>query len=227
MSSVNAVHVQLKAFTASFRHILFRSGYQISLLVTPPTTITGILMAAKGDYRLPNGIKFGYEFSYLSSTEDIERTVRFKLAKNTLMRQNEQGIMHRQVLFLPVLDIYTVNDDYFDYFRYPASALTLGRSQDIAWVEKLEKIQLHACEHGRIKSTLVTENVKTRGLVFRLPSHISNERLGVVRVNGPFKTYRMVLAQEGETVEASGQGLYCIDENSEYGHAVFMHDLSM
>ena len=225
MSTLNATHVQLKAFTASFKHTMFKSGYQISLLVPPPTTIIGILMAARGEYTLPRGIKFGYEFSYTSTGEDIERTVRFRLTRNGLSRQIEQGIMHRQTLFLPLLDIY-VDEEYFEYFRSPASALSMGRSQDITWVEKLEKVHLRSCEHGKLKSTFVTDKIKTRGLVFRLPAFILNERLGVVRLNGPFKTYRMVIAQEGQLVEFSGEGLYCPDANNEPEHVIFMHDLS-
>jgi len=224
LSSLNAAHVKLKALTASFKHILFKSGYQISMLVPPPSSILGILMAAKGDYTLPDRIKFGYEFSYKSSGDDIERTVRFMLTKRGLVRQEQQGIIHRQTLFFPELDIYA-EEEYIKYFHSPASAISLGRSQDLAWVEKVELVQLQGRKEGELKSTFVSEDVRARGLKFRLPSYILNDRTGYVRVNGPFKTYSMVLAQEG-SVQASGKGLYFPDDSEDADHVIFIHDFS-
>ncbi|MGF3521945.1 MAG: CRISPR-associated protein Cas5, partial [Candidatus Bathyarchaeia archaeon] len=176
MSSIPALHVQLEGFTAFFKHPLTITGTQISLPCPPYSTLLGMLSAIAGRDILPYETRIGFEFHCLSRGIEIEKTDRLALNKNVLAPHREgQGILKRYIYFHPKLDLYVTNLELEAAFRSPASTPTFGRSQDIAWITKVEKVTLLERPSGNIGPTLIPQ-IKTNvpSLLLRCPDWFEN-----------------------------------------------------
>ncbi len=153
------IRVKLKAWTASFRFPTFQSGYQPTLPVPPPSTIQGILSAAKGEpvyiRELPY---FGYVFKSKGKGVDLEKI--YALGKV------ETDIMKREFHYHTELYLY-LPDDWKEHFKRPRYQLLLGRSSDVATVEDIKEVELEERE-APLGGTVVPIELGLPGMVHAL-----------------------------------------------------------
>jgi len=155
------IRVKIKSWTASFRYPTFQSGYQPTLPVPPLSTIQGILSAARGEIISFSEIPFvGYVFKSEGIGVDLERI--YALGKT------ETDVIRREVLFDNTLYLY-LPDEWGKYFRRPKFQLLLGRSNDIATVEKIDEIELEKRANVPVGGTIIPIASGLPGLVHALP----------------------------------------------------------
>ncbi len=155
------IRIEIKSWTASFRYPTFQSGYQPTLPVPPLSTIQGILSAARGKIVSFSEIPFvGYVFKSEGKGVDLERI--YALGKP------ETDVIKREILLDNTLYLY-LPDEWEEYFRKPTFQLLLGRSSDMATVEKIEKVELEKRENVPVGGTIVPIDSGLPGLLHALP----------------------------------------------------------
>ncbi|BAD84650.1 hypothetical protein, conserved, RAMP superfamily [Thermococcus kodakarensis KOD1] len=154
------IRVKLRAWTASFRFPTFQSGYQPTLPVPPPSTIQGILSAAKGEPVYLTQLPYvGYIFKSSGKGVDLEKI--YALGKV------ETDIMKREFHYNAELYLY-LPDEWKQYFKRPRYQLLLGRSSDLAIVEEIkENISLDEKE-APLGGTVVPIELGVPGMVHAL-----------------------------------------------------------
>lgn len=104
----------------------------------------------------PRDTRIGFEFNHVSEDEDLERTDRLALEREKLKPHTEgQGILRRRVHFRPSLDLYLTNLDLARAFNNPVGTPSLGRSQDLCWITKVETVNLIPVKSGMIGATMI------------------------------------------------------------------------
>ncbi|WP_456329760.1 type I-B CRISPR-associated protein Cas5b [Archaeoglobus sp.] len=155
------IRVKIKSWTASFRYPTFQSGYQPTLPVPPLSTIQGLLSAARGEIVSFSEIPFfGYVFISNGTGVDLERI--YALGKP------ETDVIKREVLFDNILYLY-LPEEWGEYFKKPRFQLLLGRSSDIATVEKIDKVELEEKTNVPVGGVVVPMNSGLPGMVHALP----------------------------------------------------------
>ncbi|MPW38849.1 type I-B CRISPR-associated protein Cas5 [Thermococcus sp. 101 C5] len=153
------IRVKLRAWTASFRFPTFQSGYQPTLPVPPPSTIQGILSAAKGEPVYLTKVPYvGYVFRSEGKGTDLEKI--YALGKI------ETDIMKREFHYNAELYLY-LPDEWQEAFKRPRYQLLLGRSSDIATVEEVKKVELEEREVP-LGGTVVPLDLGVPGMVHAL-----------------------------------------------------------
>ncbi len=153
------IRVKLKAWTASFRFPTFQSGYQPTLPVPPPSTIQGVLSAAKGEPVYLTEIPYvGYVFRSTGIGLDLEKI--YALGKV------ETDIMKREFHYGAELYLY-LPDEWEEHFRRPHYQLLLGRSSDVATVEEIKRAELEEKE-APLGGTVVPINLGLPGMIHSL-----------------------------------------------------------
>ncbi|KUH32848.1 type I-B CRISPR-associated protein Cas5 [Thermococcus celericrescens] len=154
------IRVKLRAWTASFRFPTFQSGYQPTLPVPPPSTIQGILSAAKGEPVYLTKLPYvGYVFKSRGKGVDLEKI--YALGKV------ETDIMKREFHHNAELYLY-LPDEWKEHFKRPRYQLLLGRSSDLAVVEEIkEEVKLEEKE-APLGGTVVPIGLGLPGMVHAL-----------------------------------------------------------
>jgi len=173
------IRVTIRSWTASFRYPTFQSGLQPTLPVPPISTILGMLSAAKGDVVSMSDLEYlGFIFKSEGKGVDLERI--YALGKA------ETDIIKREILFENSLYLY-LPDEWRKYFKNPRYQLLLGRSSDIANVDKIETINLKIEENPPIGGTVVPLNTGLPGIVHALPVEFDYTRIPrVPKIVRPF-----------------------------------------
>lgn len=173
------IRATIKSWTASFRYPTFQSGVQPTLPVPPISTILGLLSAAKGDIVSMNDLEYlGFIFKYEGKGTDLERI--YALGKS------ETDIIKREILFNSTLYLY-LPDEWGNFLKCPRYQLLLGRSSDIANVEKIENVKLTSKENPPLKGTIVPLNTGLPGIVHALPVEFDYTRIPrVPKIVRPF-----------------------------------------
>ncbi|NJF24279.1 type I-B CRISPR-associated protein Cas5b [Thermococcus sp. Bubb.Bath] len=153
------IRVKLRAWTASFRFPTFQSGYQPTLPVPPPSTIQGILSAAKGEPVYLTELPYvGYVFKSRGKGVDLEKI--YALGKV------ETDIMKREFHYSAELYIY-LPDEWKEPFKRPRYQLLLGRSSDLVVVEEIKRVELEEKE-APLGGTVVPIELGLPGMVHAL-----------------------------------------------------------
>ncbi len=130
--------ISLSSWTASFRYPNIVSGVQPSLKAPPLSTIFGLISAAKGDLYHPDEmLKLGYYFNYDTSAWDVETIYQKEHQTNS----GNSNIVKRELFFYCQLYLYTNTKEVSDYFKNPVFPLLLGRSGDLARVDKITEME--------------------------------------------------------------------------------------
>lgn len=219
-----ALHVRFSGFSASFRHPLTLTGMQISTPVPPFSTLLGIIGACAGRIITPQDTRIGFEFRATAADREIERTNRFQF-KNSVLQPHKDGqsIMFRQVHFNPILDLYVTNTNLKQAFESPVSTPSMGRSQDIAWIDFVREISLEPVEEGDLGPTLLPQPFPVKGLILRLPEWMENDRMGYVRRAGPFGFYMAGIPTDQSRMHARGPNLFHPSDSSPPNDAIYIH----
>jgi CRISPR-associated protein Cas5t len=161
------LRVAIRSWMSSFRYPKFQVGYQPSLPVPPPSTILGLLSAAKGEIVKPEEVSFGYLFFHELKGVDIEKV--YELGRNRI----KTNILRREILFNCNLYLYVDDFDFAEYFKRPHYQLLLGRSTDLAQVHEIKKVELKEEKGVSLGYTPLPLELEIAGIVQLLPISIS------------------------------------------------------
>lgn len=225
MPTITTLHVKMEGFTAFFRHPLTITGTQISLPCPPYSTLLGMLSAIAGMVITPADTRIGFEFKCSSKDIEIEKTDRLSLSKGVLTRHREgQGIIKRYIYFRPELDLYVTNLELEQAFLSPVSTPSFGRSQDIAWIKKVEKVQLTEMQSGKIGPTLIPEiKMNIPSLLVRCPEWFENNIEGRTRLAGTFGFYQGLLPTTKERFAVTMKNLYHPSNLADSDNVIYLH----
>ena len=166
---IEAVCIEIGAYTASFR-VPHLHGHQLTLDVPPPSTIFGLLSAAKGQWVIPGDEVpwVAYRFTYEAKGEDLETIIAFK--KGGVVR----NVFRREFLLNPRLTLYLPERSWAEAFKRPRFPLVLGRSQDVAHVVRIRQaVSLEPVNEGEVSGILLPYRLVFRSrapaLVYNLP----------------------------------------------------------
>jgi CRISPR-associated protein Cas5t len=222
-----ATHARLRGMTASFRHPLVITGFQMSLPLPPFSTLLGIISACSGRVIRPSEIKLGFSFRSSGQSTEMERTNRFEYAKGGLRPHHKgQSILQRQILLNPQLDLYVEGIGFLDSLRYPASTPSIGRSQDVAWIEFAREIQLEPSDRGRIGPTLLPESFSVPGLILMLAEWTENRELGTPRKIGAITKFKALSPYDANTYPVEGPGLWRPSDAETTDYVIHLHEWS-
>ena len=173
------IRATIKSWTASFRYPTFQSGVQPTLPVPPISTILGLLSAARGEIVTMSDLEYlGFIFKSEGKGMDLEKI--YALGKA------ETDIIKREILFNNTLYLY-LPEKWEKFLKKPRYQLLLGRSSDIANVERIETVELESMENPPVKGTLVPLSTGLPGIVHALPVEFDYERIPrVPKIVRPF-----------------------------------------
>jgi len=226
--------IDITSWTASFRYPNIISGIQPTLEVPPLSTVLGLINAAAGQYLQHSTLKIGYFFKYEAKGEDLETIYQFKSVKDNKtkhFKKNQAGdfmvsnknatsnIILRQFLFDNQLSIYLENDQVVEFFKTPFYQLVLGRSNDLATVESIQKIELtKSIQPTKIRGQIIPFNNNfLPGQIQALPKYFTDS---IPRKNLGTQPYSVV-NHESPVSSSSIEVFY--DEINDVD--VFFHDL--
>lgn len=155
---MDAIRCDISAYTASFR-LPGVMGYQATASVPPPAMVFGLLSAAAGRDVVPDELEWlAYRFSSSGTAVDLEKIIVF----------GERGPFHddklggintvpikREFLYDARLVIYIPRHTFEDALMRPRYPIYLGRSQDVAAVDKLVETHLEHVEEATVKGVLI------------------------------------------------------------------------
>jgi len=169
--------IDITSWTASFRYPNLISGYQPTLEVPPLSTVLGLINAAAGRYLVHQDLKIGYFFQYGAMEYDLETIYQITSTSKGYPSNNaKSNIINRQFLFENKLSIYLEDDIIVEFLRKPFYDVLLGRSNDLATIEKIEKIELEEIKNAtKIKGQIIPfENNMLAGKIQALPKYFSD-----------------------------------------------------
>jgi CRISPR-associated protein Cas5t len=171
------LRIKITGVVSSFRNPFFVSGAQPTLEVPPPSTILGIISAVAGRIVRPDEISFGYVFLYKDKGEDLELIYELSLKEKFKAKLN---VIRRDFLTFPELYLYVTNVEYEGYFRKPSFPILLGRTQELAKIEKIERVTLVKKSPVRFGKTIVPIDFKgVSGAIVALPLYFDYSPQGV------------------------------------------------
>jgi CRISPR-associated protein Cas5t len=174
---MEVLRIKITGVVSSFRNPFFVSGAQPTLEVPPPSTILGIISAVVGRIVKPDEISFGYVFLYKDKGEDLELIYELSLKEKFKAKSN---VIRRDFLTFPELYLYVTNVEYEGYFRKPSFPILLGRTQELAKIEKIEKVTLVKKSPVRFGKTIVPIDFKgVSGAIVALPLYFDYSPQGV------------------------------------------------
>lgn len=153
------VRIDLIAYTASFRVPCF-VGHQITLPVPPLSTIYGIISAATGRIVRPEEVEWlAYRLKHEGVASDLEAIFSFE-RDNELSpaKPGKRNVIQREFLLLPHLTLY-LPVEWRGVFERPRYPLLLGRTQDLATVDRTSEVELEEVEDGEVEGVLLPREV--------------------------------------------------------------------
>lgn len=164
MTKLAVLRILVEAPATSFRYPHFLVGRQLSYTMPPPSTIYGHIASALGELPNPEGFQFGYDFRSASRSSDLEHQHIITAGGQAFAaggKKYETSVQAtvqphwRDFLFKPRLVLYLSRTDWAESFRSPAFCVVLGRSQDLASIAKVEKIELEQRNGAYFEHTLL------------------------------------------------------------------------
>jgi CRISPR-associated protein Cas5t len=164
------LRILVSGWTASFRYPAFISGFQPTLPVPPLSTIYGLLSAIKGDFVTPKDMDVGFIFDYDAKSVDLETIYELKGIKG-----NKSNVIKREFLFNPKLFLYISDLDFKKYLHNPYYPIVLGRSSDLAFIEKVDEVNMELKENVKLGKTILPIDTEGAfGIIQALPTHFSD-----------------------------------------------------
>ncbi len=231
------LHVLIRGWTATFRLPLLYSGTGLTSPVPPYCTLLGMIGCIAARDIKPYETKIGYYFKSDGTAIDLERTKRLQLEskektnKATGKRYIEEniipntmkgdGIAKRQFHIRPELHLYLDNLEFKKHFEKPENIPTLGRSQDLVWIEVVEEVQCEERKSGVVSGTLLPfPTAGASGIILLLPDWFDNDDTGYTRSIGKMSQYITVKSDVRANVAVGN--LYAVERREEL---IYMHNL--
>ncbi|MEM1325288.1 MAG: type I-B CRISPR-associated protein Cas5b [Bacteroidota bacterium] len=169
--------IDISSWTASFRYPNLISGIQPTLDVPPISTVLGLINAAAGRYLEHRKFKIAYYFEYAAKEVDLETI--YQIASDSKGRPSnnaKSNVIRREFLFDTSLSIYVEDQSIVDYLKQPYYNILMGRSNDLATIEKISKVELQKVENAsKLRGQIVPlEQGFLPGRIQALPMYFSN-----------------------------------------------------
>lgn len=214
------LHAKIVGWTATFRMPLLYSGTGLTAPVPPYSTLLGFIGNLAAREIKPHETRIGYVFKSSGTAIDMETTQRLRMAGNNL-RPQEKGIVKRQFHLNPTLDIYLDNLDFREFFDNPRNTPSLGRSQDLVWIEKTEIVEAERSNEAKIGGTLLPfPQSDASGQILNLPEYFFNDERGYTRRTG--KTSKFVAVKFENALNISRDNLFKINDSEA---AIYLHSI--
>ncbi len=155
---MDVYRIKITSWTSSFRYPNLISAFQPTLEVPPLSTVLGLINAAAGSYQYYERLTIGYYFEYEIKATDLETIYQIELHKtqNYPMGDVKSNVINREFLYDCCLYLYISDEKIVRYFEKPFYQLLLGRSNDLATVDKIERIVMQKVENAqRIKGQIL------------------------------------------------------------------------
>lgn len=212
---MDALRVQIRAMTASFRYPMFVVSYQPTYKIPPISTIYGLLSAAKGRKVSIHDVSIGYDFISLGNGVDLERILEYGgEGKNKPVSYLGSNIVKREFLYDCTLNLYVSDINFRKYLEKPYFTLLLGRQSDLAKVTKIDEIELIPKRNIEINNTVIPFDGKVPGQIVSLPSDYTDE---AERKPIEVRTYCIV-----ESKQQIEEGYY----DAELNKGVYLHEFN-
>jgi CRISPR-associated protein Cas5t len=173
--TMDALKVVLESSTASFR-VPYFPAFQKSLPVPPISTVIGIISCALGERVRLKGLHFlGYIFTYEGIAFDAWTAHMWDRSASGEVKYAGTNIITREVLSNARLTLYLpVKELWKGIFWRPSGILSLGRSEDLAYVEVPPKVvKLEKVSSGEVRGVLLPKELGGVGQALRLPIYFS------------------------------------------------------
>lgn len=187
------------------------------MVVPPVSTIFGLISSAVGDYVSAGDATVGYLFRFGSQAIDLETIYQFGSKSSPLVTKS--NVIRRQILFDNTLWLYVDDSRIAKAFLNPYFQLLLGRSNDLACVESVDRIELKTVAHlGKLQGTTVPwEHAPLSAPIQALPVSFTNE---VPRKNLGTRPF-FLLEYDYRQVQAMPVPGFL---DSELQHEIYWHD---
>ena len=224
------LRVRFAGLTSTVRIPFVVSGKAICSPVPSYPTILGLIGCCAGRDIYPNETRVGFEYSFganennIDTGIDLEVTHRMKLNDKGKLKPNPKGTAIKEYEFHvnPRLVLYLDNISFAEYFQAPHGIPSLGRSQDIVWIERNPEIlDVEPIEKGIIQgSTLMPfPQEDAGGNLLRLPEYFDNTNRGITRIPKNIRLFQAI--PSGSRV--SGKNLFSIKGDKEK-HVFYLHE---
>ena len=217
------LHARIRGWTATFRLPLLYSGTGLTAPVPPYSTLLGFIGNLAAREIKPNETRIGYVFRSAGLAVDMETTQRFKLERGKL-RPQEKGIVKRQFHLNPTLDLYLGNLDFREFFEQPKNTPSLGRSQDLVWIENVGIVEAESIPQGNLRGTLIPfPQSGASGQILNLPEYFFNDERGYTRRIG--KTSKFVAVNFESPSNIARENIFRV-ENLSGETAIYLHSMN-
>lgn len=221
------LHVHIRGWTATFRMPLLYSGTGLTSPVPPYSTLIGMIGCMAGRDLLPQDVgRIGYIFQSESKAIDLETTKRLSMNEKGELGPNIRkgdGIAMREFHVNPNLHLYLENLELRQFFEEPQNIPTLGRSQDICWIESFKEVQSEPKEDGSVRGTLVPFPTNgASGLILLLPDWFDNRVAGYTRSIGRLGKYQAV-KYDSPTGKIKLRNLFTVEGQDS---CIYLHDFN-
>lgn len=136
--------IKITSWTSSFRYPSLITALQPTLEVPPPSTVLGLINSAAGKHLDHHKITIGYYFKYGGLAIDLETIYQNEIGKGLGKRNYnlKKNVIKRQFLFDNALYMYVDDEQIVEYFQNPHHQLVLGRSNDLATVQHIKRVNM-------------------------------------------------------------------------------------
>ena len=169
--------IDITTWTSSFKYPNLISGFQPTLEVPPISTVLGLINAAAGKYLKHEKIKIGYYFEFQYKQVDLETIYQIEAHDKGYPKNiAKSNVINREFLFNNHLILYLTDREMADYFVQSVYPLLLGRSNDLATVNKIEEVDLREIERAdKIKGQIIpVKGNYLPGLIQPLPKYFTD-----------------------------------------------------
>jgi len=209
------LRVEISAMTASFRYPMFVVSYQPTYPVPPVSTIYGLLSAARGSKVLLDEVNVGYTFTSGGKGVDLERIYEYGGESEKKPVHNlGTNIVQREFLYNCYLTLYLSDTRFAEYFQNPSYTLLMGRQTDLAYVKRIQTVELEKRPDVEIDHTMVPFTGEIPGQVISLPSDFTDT------------AQRKPLNVRSYAIITSPQQIHEGFFDAEKGCGVFIHDFT-
>jgi len=196
---MNAWSIELHGITAHFRDNRFNTGGIDIPLRTfrcpPPSTLFGLLCAAKGGWIEPATLKLGWKMSFTGISKDFQRC---KIPEGYIIRTGFQNVKDspvvREFLSFPVLSILAIEGVSPEWFQAPVNPLALGRAEDLVTGYNISQAQVEMVTSGNIENQFLPAGIGY-GALCSAPLYFDEKRI-------PYKNQLLVEANDNQTIQS-------------------------
>jgi CRISPR-associated protein Cas5t len=211
--------VDISSWTASFRYPNLISGRQPTLEVPPLSTVLGLINAAAGQYIEHQDLRIGYYFEFAAKETDLETIYMIEAGKKGQgSNAAKSNVIQREFLFENKLSLYCSDIRIVDYFRAPVFPLLLGRSGDLATVERISEVELREmAQADKIRGQAIPlKGNFLPGVIQALPKYFTNtfprknigtEPYSIIRYN-VFDVQTKLTAWRDESLQRDGVDIF-------------------